>query len=596
MRKIFFNVVLMLLFISVSSVHADTTQCQLKLNISPKYSLTPYVYDLIGSDESKCWEFISADGRNIGDDIIGCSLNGSVLKFEGFPSSSVMLRRSFDVDLRKLPFFELMISEFPKRNLEVRIGFRLPEGTVNELYIQNISNSRINLLQQIERTFPYLRNSEVPVRALFLDIILSDKENADKVEFSTEEDSIKMEKIAFSTENSVLVRAERTEIKFKHLSLLSEEISESAGSVDLFDIEPAIKVQGERNILIEVCLNKNYFAKNDVLRLEYGCDNSENVICDPGILDTSGTDNRFIRLPEYLFKRGKGVLELDCAAFYGKYNKDKFVLQVSNFPKDAKDKIRFYLRSADLCRKFIWPLDGENAENVFLRLLRSNNPDLLSINGKIFNFKFFDMEDIPEILKAGRLEREINLIPGKSEYIIFDNITFNIDDISLNLPAEGCETVINEEPKIVFERVNPTKYYIHISEIKEPFWLIFGETFHPLWRLYFAGDVFPEVKNKKIPKIGYNGFNVSEIPSEDRFILSDIRFLFKKYLSSSHKPINGYANGWMIDPDDLNGQSDCTLILFFWPQSLFCLGLIVVFMFLITSVYVFVFKRKRYFK
>ncbi|MEM2974854.1 MAG: DUF6541 family protein [Candidatus Bathyarchaeia archaeon] len=45
----------------------------------------------------------------------------------------------------------------------------------------------------------------------------------------------------------------------------------------------------------------------------------------------------------------------------------------------------------------------------------------------------------------------------------------------------------NASPNLVFERVNPCKYVVHVEEAKEPFLLIFSESYHPLWKAFVEG-------------------------------------------------------------------------------------------------------------
>jgi len=42
-----------------------------------------------------------------------------------------------------------------------------------------------------------------------------------------------------------------------------------------------------------------------------------------------------------------------------------------------------------------------------------------------------------------------------------------------------------------------------------------------------------------------------------------------------HQIVNGFANGWYIEPKKVGLGEDFTLILYFYPQSLFYLGLLI---------------------
>ena len=86
----------------------------------------------------------------------------------------------------------------------------------------------------------------------------------------------------------------------------------------------------------------------------------------------------------------------------------------------------------------------------------------------------------------------------------------------------------NEEPvDMSFEKVNPTRYIVHINAAK-PFALVFSESYHKEWIAYIDGR---------------------QIPDEYHFIA------------------NGYANAWYI-----NKTGTYTITLEFWPQKLFYTG------------------------
>lgn len=64
-------------------------------------------------------------------------------------------------------------------------------------------------------------------------------------------------------------------------------------------------------------------------------------------------------------------------------------------------------------------------------------------------------------------------------------------------------------PSIVFERVNPCKYVVHV-EAKEPFFLVFSESYHPSWKA-FVEDV------EHSPFVAYHIVNGYYIEKEGKF-------------------------------------------------------------------------------
>lgn len=131
---------------------------------------------------------------------------------------------------------------------------------------------------------------------------------------------------------------------------------------------------------------------------------------------------------------------------------------------------------------------------------------------------------------------------------------------------------LESTPEIKFRRINPTKYVINIRNAKNPFWLIFSETFHKQWQLY---ELPQHLSTKELEDLvaDYPQLKIKEAPHEYRLTFEDINFLFQKPLKAPHYSVNGYANGWYIDPDSLNLGRDFNLVLYFHPQSFFYLGM-----------------------
>ena len=130
----------------------------------------------------------------------------------------------------------------------------------------------------------------------------------------------------------------------------------------------------------------------------------------------------------------------------------------------------------------------------------------------------------------------------------------------------------NKIPNITFQKINPTKYRAKIQNATQPFFLVFSESYHSSWKAYLDKDF----DGKQIAY--YTNTNVREYRREMRFTPADISYLFTKPLSEeNHFLANGYANAWYIDPNEIhkNGDGEFTITLYFWPQSLSYLGLII---------------------
>ena len=124
-------------------------------------------------------------------------------------------------------------------------------------------------------------------------------------------------------------------------------------------------------------------------------------------------------------------------------------------------------------------------------------------------------------------------------------------------------------PKIVFSRINPTKYEVKVSNAKDPYTLIFLDGFNKKWKVFVSKN---KSKNEKILGSYFNGY-IKEGFQESSFFNTRI---FETWGNSSisedkHYMVNGYANAWDIQPKDVNGLHDYTLILEFETQRTFYL-------------------------
>jgi hypothetical protein len=173
-------------------------------------------------------------------------------------------------------------------------------------------------------------------------------------------------------------------------------------------------------------------------------------------------------------------------------------------------------------------------------------------------------------------EKELRLNQGVHTYRYLDNPYLNIQWILLEpntqrRPKNSART----GPSITFHRINPTKYLINVRNSHGPFWLVFSETFHNGWKFYKARPSDLLLSQATEPAAEYQELGIKEMRPSAKFTPGDVTYLFTAPCAVSHYQVNGYANGWYFDPGELGRTGDFDLILYFYPQSLFYLGLIV---------------------
>lgn len=247
----------------------------------------------------------------------------------------------------------------------------------------------------------------------------------------------------------------------------------------------------------------------------------------------------------------------------------------------------------------------------------------------------YDPKDIPYLVSS-------NYVVGTGIFLKGQN-TDKIINTSEYIFAKKREGLIVE-----FKKINPTKYRVRLHGAQGTFPLVFSESFHDGWKAYVNQNVrVKNQKNNLKSKIGaYNTLDGNERDQASRdevgeFIakglitnLGDgeekeithtrwdgekrkevadgvekytIGFISKNFHGTiqndnlprgkfwetwfkeslpeeNHLMVNGYANSWVIDADDLcaknkdfcvknaDGTYDMELVVEFWPQRLFYVG------------------------
>jgi hypothetical protein len=136
-------------------------------------------------------------------------------------------------------------------------------------------------------------------------------------------------------------------------------------------------------------------------------------------------------------------------------------------------------------------------------------------------------------------------------------------------PQEPFQT-----PKITFTKINPTKYRVKVEKATEPYFLIFSETFNDNWRAYIqTSDVELQMPGQIIAS--YFDGEIRESSHRRTFLGRDTFETWGKepIAEDKHLLANGYANSWFLTPEDAGEKENYEIIIEFWPQRLFYLGL-----------------------
>jgi len=271
--------------------------------------------------------------------------------------------------------------------------------------------------------------------------------------------------------------------------------------------------------------------------------------------------------------------------------------------------ISYLNNNYDVSAKILSNLDNQNLNNLYKMtsifgikyIVVQNDVDIVhgNYNGKKLNDQqeiesMLDQLDVPFIDSFGKLD--LYQIPytyylphiytTSSQIIIPTFDDFNqIINTSTFIPNEQIIIISSQNqnksipeinslahPNIFFQKINPTKYKVKIENVHEPFWLIFSESYHPDWQAYLNIDSV-----QCNPITNYSNVNVTEGQHESKFFeLRDLTLISSKPIPEKyHVLVNGYANAWYIDPNELDTGKNFVITLYFKPQSYFYIGLLI---------------------
>lgn len=180
--------------------------------------------------------------------------------------------------------------------------------------------------------------------------------------------------------------------------------------------------------------------------------------------------------------------------------------------------------------------------------------------------------------------------PNKIANVEFRNVKIEkIREPKIILRAKINNLYKTDIPKITFVKINPTKYRVKVEGAKNPYTLVFSESFHKGWKLYInelTDSRINELKNYGEIVASYFDGEIKEGTHRMTFLeRATFETWGKKPIADDrHYLVNGYANSWYITPDDVGGKENYELIVEFWPQRLFYIGLFISIMTLIGCI------------
>jgi len=147
--------------------------------------------------------------------------------------------------------------------------------------------------------------------------------------------------------------------------------------------------------------------------------------------------------------------------------------------------------------------------------------------------------------------------------------------------------VFSDKNKLSFKKSSPVKYEVYLYNLKNKTNIEFHQSYNSQWKLYLKSNPGNSLCK---PSGYYKNSKTTECEQTTQlFEISDIAYIWQNSMSDdTHKMVNEYANGWIIDPEYIianypeeyynknpDGSIDIELTLYFKPQSYFYMGLMI---------------------
>jgi len=260
---------------------------------------------------------------------------------------------------------------------------------------------------------------------------------------------------------------------------------------------------------------------------------------------------------------------------------------------------------------FYYDLYGDNDSPSFIRsVLSFQNNISLTVSFGMWHIYKVKGEVIPRVYVAyniliieSSLSQLVDLLASNvlipnidTVTLLKDNITKTLIEryfnkhrsltliLSMNQSVRGSLFRLSEPDhkhmRILFKRVNPTKYIIYVYNASGPFVLVLNELFSTNWRVYISDlDINKEEDVLNLCKVS-QVYDNTIIECEHKFFFDALDFLLllcESIPEERHIVAWGYANGWLIIPniDDPSHDGNFMLVITYLGQLYFYLGLVI---------------------
>ena len=223
-------------------------------------------------------------------------------------------------------------------------------------------------------------------------------------------------------------------------------------------------------------------------------------------------------------------------------------------------------------------------DQTFMNSLYQNNADV-STFGQIDLIKIPDELFLPKlyiplkIFNTNGVSKLPNIV-SQNDYVTRSAIYVGNPPNIPNRPKASEKTILE------YRMISPVKYRVRVHNAEGIFPLVMSESFHEGWKTYL---VIPSKLNSQSSINNFQSENLQGTIQNNSLPAGPIyETWFKKPIidDTNHLMVNGYANSWTIDVNKIcndglkcirnaDGSYDFELVIEFWPQRLYYLGLFI---------------------
>lgn len=252
--------------------------------------------------------------------------------------------------------------------------------------------------------------------------------------------------------------------------------------------------------------------------------------------------------------------------------------------------IKYFIVRKDTSPNFSRSINDFNFDSIEKSIKQSNSVKVIYRDDKIIILE--NKNFLPHIYVPCTTSKNQSISPtlnslSSGENQICNAVYFYAQNSKETESLAKLADKTENRPTIEYKKINSTKYRLVIHGAEGNLPIVFSELFNSGWKVY-------QIKNSSVNKSGSES-GQTKFVSENYFgttqndnLLNGPLFetLFKSPIESQHLTANGYANSWNIDVDKICGGNDkCSknsdgtynmeLVVEFWPQRLFYLGLLI---------------------